>query len=68
MAKAAKKKTSKANPALKRRYGSIAEIKREFFPNAAAEEEANATAMDDPSAYEDLMAEFFGQQQHRLPA
>lgn len=64
MAKKGKKAATGASgtrdPALTRRYGSIGEIKREFFPNAAAEDEAAAVAGPGENAYENLMEEFFG--------
>jgi hypothetical protein len=60
MAQKAAKKSKPADPALARRYGSIAEIKREFFPQAAAEEEAEATLSREAGSYEDLMGELFG--------
>ncbi len=64
MAKKSKKAPGANNAALTKRYDSIAEIKREFFPNAAAEEEAEATARQGNHAYENLMDEFFGPRQH----
>jgi hypothetical protein len=60
MARKEAKKHKPADPALTRRYGSIAEIKREFFPQAAAEEEAEATLSREAGSYEDLMGELFG--------
>lgn len=69
MANKAKKATAKAtgSSALARRYGSIAEIKREFFPNAAAEDEAEAAARSADSVYEDLMDELL-QPREQAPA
>jgi hypothetical protein len=63
MAKKGKKAPAATNPALARRYSSIAEIKREFFPNAAAQDEAAASARMNDYAYENLMGELFGQHQ-----
>jgi hypothetical protein len=60
MARKAEKEPRSADPALAKRYGSIAEIKREFFPRASAEEEAEATLGREAGAYEDLMSELFG--------
>ncbi len=67
MAKASKQATRTADPsassALTKRYGSIAEIKQDLFPNAAAEEaEAQNSRVD--GGYEKLMNEFFGNRQH----
>lgn len=60
MAKAPKKTVSGAgNPAMAKRYSSIAEIKRDLFPNAAAEEAATISGRQD-GGYEKLMNEFFG--------
>lgn len=63
MAKESKKASAATSSALTRRYGSIAEIKREFFPRAAAEEEAAASSALGDGIYEDLMDELFGPQQ-----
>lgn len=63
MAKKGKKEPAATNAALSRRYGSIAEIKREFFPNAAAQDEAAANGRMNDHAYENLMSELFGQHQ-----
>jgi hypothetical protein len=60
MAQKEAKRSKPVDPALTRRYGSIAEIKREFFPQAAAEEEAEATLSREAGSYEDLMGELFG--------
>lgn len=65
MAKKAKKAAKSVDAALARRYGSIAEIKQEFFPNAAAEDEAAASARLGDNA-ENLMDELFGP--HKTPA
>jgi hypothetical protein len=62
MPRKAAKESNPAEPALGRRYGSIAEIKREFFPQAAAEEEAEATLSREAGSYEDLMSELFGRE------
>jgi hypothetical protein len=51
--------------ALTKRYGSIAEIKRDLFPNAAAEEAA-AESGRGGREYEKLMDEFFGPRQRSL--
>jgi hypothetical protein len=58
--KAATTATGTRDPALTRRYASINEIKREFFPNAAAEDEAAAISGPGDNAHESLMDEFFG--------
>jgi hypothetical protein len=72
MAKQGKKAATEGSganeAALSRRYGSIAEIKREFFPNAAAEDDAAATMGAGENAYENLMDEFFGPQKSKLEA
>jgi hypothetical protein len=60
MAPKAVKETKSIDPALARRYGSIAEIKREFFPQAAAEEQAEAASSRREGSYEDLISELFG--------
>ncbi len=66
MAKSGKKPADAGDTALTRRYGSIAEIKREFFPNAAAADEAVANAQLTGHPYESLMDELFGS--HQTPA
>jgi hypothetical protein len=63
MAKASKKTApGAADSILAKRYGSIAEIKRDLFPNAAAEEAAAISGRHD-GGYEKLMNEFFGSHQ-----
>ena len=61
MAKAPKQapRSSRPNesPALTKRYRSMLEIKRDFFPNAAAKE---AHTDHGSREYENLMDEFFG--------
>lgn len=52
---------SSGKASLAKRYGSIAEIKRDLFPNAAAEEAA--TELGQERAHESLLNEFFGPQQ-----
>lgn len=52
--------TSGSLPALSKRYSSIAEIKRDLFPNAAAEDAATAAS---EHGYENLMDEYFGPRQ-----
>lgn len=54
------------NPALAKRYSSIAEIKREFFPTAAAEDEAEASGRLGNGALEHLMDELFEQDDKAL--
>jgi hypothetical protein len=62
MAKANKQASAlSGTPALTKRYGSISEIKRDLFPNAAAEE---ADIGRGNREYEKLMDEFFGPRQH----
>jgi hypothetical protein len=53
--------TAKARP---KRYRSVAEIKRDLFPNAAAEEHASDVRR---RGHEDLMDDFFGPR-HRSQA
>jgi hypothetical protein len=63
MAKASKNVAQgSVSPALTKRYGSIAEIKRDLFPVAAAEETAAISGRHE-GGYEKLMNEFFGPQQ-----
>jgi hypothetical protein len=66
MAKAAKKQSVAPKGFLSKRYGSIAEIKRDLFPVAAAEEEA-AQAGDREGGYEKLVSEFFGTKHQPVP-
>jgi hypothetical protein len=65
MAKASKQAPraagSSGKPVLTKRYRSIAEIKRDLFPNAAAEEAEGAQGS---RGYENLLDEFFGPRQH----
>lgn len=63
MAKASKQAPrgagSSSEPALSKRYRSIAEIKRDLFPNAAAEEAEARVGR----GYENLLDELFGPRQ-----
>jgi hypothetical protein len=58
MEKTAKDKITVEESVLTKRYGSIAEIKRDLFPVAAAQEAQMAAHR--PGGYEKLMNEFFG--------
>jgi hypothetical protein len=56
MPKSAKKSSPSGDSQGQRRYRSVAEIKRDLFPNAAAEE----TATNARDRSEGLMQDFFG--------
>jgi len=56
MSKSAKKSSVSGDSQGQRRYRSVAEIKRDLFPNAAAEE----TATNARERSESLMQDFFG--------
>lgn len=58
MAKATKKTSGAPKSFLAKRYSSVAEIKRDLLPVAAAEEAAEAG--DRQGGYERLISEFFG--------
>jgi hypothetical protein len=60
MANASKKASGAPKSVMAKRYASVAEIKRDLFPVAAAEEAAEAGQHS--GGYERLMDEFFGLQ------
>lgn len=63
MAEETKKAPGTPKSFLAKRYSSIAEVKRDLFPVAAAEEAAETN--DQSGGYERLMHEFFGPEQHQ---